>query len=75
MPNDVLKPVEVRDVRRLQEHGGGTEGAVDPRRLPHDGGVSDETAGDGQLPAELLRHGVARSADRRKSSGLQPTRL
>ena len=53
----------------MKEHGGGTEGAVDPRRLPDDGRVSDETARDGQFPAQLLRHRLARSPHFRESSG------
>ena len=37
----------IRCLVNVQEHGGGTERVVDPRRLPYDGGVHDEAAGDG----------------------------
>ena len=53
----------------FKEHGDRAEGAVDPRRLPHDGRVSHQTAGDGSLSEQPDRHGLARQAHRGESTG------
>ena len=53
----------------FKEHGDRAEGAVDSRRLPHDGRVSHQTAGDGSLPEQPDRHRLARQAHRRESTG------
>lgn len=53
----------------LQEHGGGSEGAVHPGRLQDHRGVPHQPAGDRELPEQRHRHRVAGPPHRRESAG------